>query len=72
MTAMFIITDNNRTLQSLTRHSCLLLLRRLDSSLRAGLRYNTSVNQQSWEGPVNQQSWEGPVNQQSWEGLGSV
>ncbi len=56
MTAMFIITSNNKTTQSekfmsspaleLTQWQTAL------SSLRAGLKKDGLVNQLSWEGPV--------------------
>ncbi len=61
-TAMFIITSDNKTPQSLRRHSCLHLLWRWNnwwqltrggSEVRhqCSLCWNASVNQQSWEGP---------------------
>ncbi len=61
-TAMFIITSNNKTPQSLRSYSCLHLLWRWSNwwQLTQGgseVRHQCSL---CWNATVNQQSWEGP------------
>ncbi len=59
MTALFIITSNYKTPQSLNRrHSCLLLLRsrhnggQLTQLIQGGSKVRRLVNQLSWERPA--------------------
>ncbi len=58
-TAMFIITSNNKTPQSLRSHSCLHPLRRWNNWWQL-TRDGSEVRHQCslcWNAPVNQQSW---------------